>query len=133
MERAIQLTFNLLLSLVVKLPIVAFFFKKKKRQHAIGFAFVINLITWIIGTIIWLKLAESALPVSPETKTVDMNQLFIRIGACVVEIIAYWFFFGRNWKKAILIAVLSNLAFYVAAQFITLPEGFFQKKDNMIR
>lgn len=120
MDRGIQLTFNLLLTLVVKLPIVAFFFKRKKRQPAVTVAVVINLITWIVGTLLWLK--------NP-----DVNQFFLRIGISVAEAIAYWFFLGRNWKKAILIAIVTNIAIYVAAKFIVLPEGFFQKKDNIIR
>jgi hypothetical protein len=133
MDRGLQLTFNLLLTLLVKLPVVAFFFKTKKRLPAVTVALVINIITWIIGTIVWLKLAETAVPVSPETKVFDTTQLYIRISGCVVEAIAYWFFLGRNWKRAILLSVISNVAIYFAAQYITLPEGFFQRKDNMIR
>jgi hypothetical protein len=133
MDRGIQLTFNLLLTLLVKLPVVAFFFKTKKRAPAVGIALVINLVTWIIGTIVWLKLAETVVPVSPEIKVFDTTQLYIRISGCIVEAIAYWFFLGRNWKKAVLLSVISNVVIYFAAQYITLPEGFFQKKDNMIR
>lgn len=133
MDRTLHLTFNLLLTLAVKLPIVAFFFRRKKRQTAITIGFVINLITWIIGTIVWLKLAENAAPVSPEVKIFDSTQLYIRMAGTVVEAVAYWFFMGRNWKKAILLSVVSNLVMYFAALYITLPENFFQKKDNMIR
>lgn len=134
MDRGIQLTFNLLLTLLVKLPVVAFFFKTKKRGPAVTVALVINLVTWIIGTIVWLKLAEAAAPAaSAETKVFDTTQLYIRISVCIVEAIAYWFFLGRNWKRAVLLSVISNVAIYFAAQYITLPEGFFQKKDNMIR
>jgi|GEM_PF-1121881 len=133
MDRGILLTFNLLLMLAVKLPIIGFFFKKKRRQPAVTVALVINLVTWIIGTIVWLKLAESIVPVPGETKVFDTTQLYIRIGGCVVEAIAYWFFLGRNWKKSLLLAITSNIAIFFAAQFITLPESFFQTKDNMIR
>ncbi len=134
MERAIQLTFNLLLTLVVKLPIIAFFFSKRKRQSAVSISFVINLIVWIIGTILWLKMAESSTVAAPgETKIFDANQIYIRVGSCIIETVCYWYFLGRNWKKAFLLSIVSNLAIYLAAQFISLPEGFFQKKDNMIR
>ncbi|MES2850978.1 MAG: hypothetical protein V4685_18140 [Bacteroidota bacterium] len=133
MDRGIQLTFNLLLTLLIKLPVIAFFFKQKKRAPAVTLALVINLVTWIIGTIVWLKLAETAVPASPETKVFDTTQLYIRIGGSIFEAIAYWFFLGRNWKKAVLLSLISNVAIYFAAQYITLPEGFFQKKDNMIR
>jgi hypothetical protein len=120
MDRAIQLTFHLLLTLLIKLPIIGFFFGKKKRQPAVLTALMINLVSWIIGTMIWLK--------NP-----DVNQLYVRIGTSVLEAIAYWFFLGRNWKKAILMAAVTNLLSYIATQYITLPEGFFQKKSNMIR
>ncbi len=133
MDRGLLLTFNLLLMLAVKLPIIAFFFKKKRRVPAVSVAVVINLVTWIIGTIVWLKLAETIEPVAGEPKAFDTTQLYIRIFGSVVEAIAYWFFLGRNWKRAILISIVSNIAMYFAAQYITLPEGFFQKKDNIIR
>lgn len=120
MDRAIQLTFSLLLTLLVKLPIVGFFFGKKKRQPAVMTALLINLVSWIIGTLIWLK--------NP-----DLNQFYIRIGTSILETIAYWFFLGRNWKKALLMALITNTLSYLATQYITLPEGFFMKKDNRIR
>lgn len=133
MDRGLQLTFNLLLMLAVKLPIIAFFFRRKRRVPAVTVALVINLITWILSTIVWLKMAETAVPVAGETRVFDSTQLYIRIGICIVEAIAYWFFLGRNLKRAILLSFVSNIAIYFAAQFITLPENFFQKKDNIIR
>lgn len=120
MDRGLQLTFNLLLTLAIKLPVIAFFFKKRKRQSAVGIGSIINLVTWILGTIIWLK--------NP-----DVNQLYVRAGILVAESVAYWFFLGRNWKRAVLISVISNVIVYFATTYITLPDGFFQKKDNMIR
>lgn len=120
MDRAILLTFNLVLTLLVKLPVVGFFFGKKKRQPAVMTALLINLVSWILGTLIWLK--------NP-----DVNQFYIRIGTSILEAIAYWFLLGRNWKKAILMSLVTNTLSYLATQYITLPEGFFQKKDNMIR
>ena len=119
MDLALQLTFSLLLTLFVKLSIVSFFFKKKKRQPAVVIALLINLITWIVGTIIWLK--------DP-----DVNQLYIRIATTIVEGVAYWFFFGRNWQKALLMTIATNLVGYFATLY-HLPEDFFQKKNNMIR
>ena len=132
MDRALQLTFNLLLTLLVKLPVVGFFFKSKKRSSAIGIAFIINLITWIISTIIWLKTAETTQNVEASQNT-DINHIWIRLAFTVVEAVAYWFFLGKNLKKAILMAVISNILAYFATEYISLPEGFFQKKDNMIR
>ena len=119
MDLALQLTFNLLLTLFVKLSIVSFFFKKKKRQPAVVIALLINLITWIVCTIIWLK--------NP-----DVNQLYLRIATSIAEGVAYWFFFGRNWKKALLMTIATNLAGYFVTLY-HLPEDFFQKKNNMIR
>lgn len=120
MDRGLLLTFNLLLTMAVKLPIIAFFFKKKKRPAAVSIAFIINLITWIIATIIWLK--------DP-----DVNQLHLRVGIFVLEAVAFWFFLGRNWKRAVLLSFVSNLLVYFVTMYITLPEGIFQKKDNIIR
>lgn len=120
MDKALQLTFNLLLTLLVKLPIAGFFFKKRKRQPAVMMALVINVITWIVTTIIWLR--------NP-----DVNLVTVRIFTSIAEGISYWYFLGRNWKKAAIIAIISNVVCYFATQYIVLPPDFFQKKNNMIR
>lgn len=120
MDKALDLTFKLLLTLSVNLPIVSFFFKKKKRQPAVVTALLINLITWIVATIIWLK--------NP-----DVNLFHVRIVTSIVEGMAYWYFLGRNWKKALAMTIITNVISYFITQYVTLPEGFFQKKDNMIR
>lgn len=115
-----QITFNLLVTLAIKLPLVAFFYKKSKRQQAITAALIINLITWVLATIMWLK--------NP-----DVNQVYLRIGVTLLEAFAYWFFMGRNWKRALLLAIISNAIVYFITKWVTLPDSLFQKKDNMIR
>ncbi len=117
-----SLTFNLLFTLAIKLPIVAYFFKKRKRQSAINIAMIINLTSWVISKIIWLQFAE----VSPHIL------LEITIGMAVVEGVAYWYFLGRNWKKALLMALVTNIAAYLITTYIKMPAGLFQKKTTII-
>ena len=117
---AAKLTFNLLIILLVELPIVAYFFRRKKRPSALTVAFLVNIVSWVIGTIIWFK--------NP-----DVNMLYVRIGTSILETVVYWFFLGRNWKKAILMALIANAASFAVSQFVYLPDSFFQKSNNMIR
>jgi len=120
---ATKITFNLLLILLIELPIVAYFFRKKKRQVAVFVALLANIVTWIVSTILFQN--------NPDT-----NMLPIKIGGAIFETLVYWFFLGRNWKKAILMSLIANTASYLATTFIQLPDGFLQKAppgNNIIR
>ncbi len=120
METAAKLTFELLLILLVELPIVAYFFRRKKRPTVLTVALLVNVLSWVIGTILWLR--------NP-----DVNKFYIKMGTSALEAAVYWYFLGRNWKKAILMSLVANTVSYIITHFVYLPDDFFQKKTNMIR
>jgi len=115
-----ELAFDLLLTLLVELPVIGFFFKKRKRQPAIIIGLVVNLVTWPLSQIVRLKFP-------------DLDILWIKAGVTVVETVAFYYFMGRNWKRAILISFAANGASILATHFIKFPAELFVKKSNMIR
>ncbi len=112
-----DLAFNLLLTLLVELPIIAFFFRKRKRKAALLVGLLVNLITWPIVNIIRLN--------------TDWSLDMVEIGVVIVDGLAYWFFLGRNISKAVFITVLANAASYLITKFVHLGPDFFQKKVNV--
>jgi hypothetical protein len=112
-----DLAFNLLLTLLVELPIIGFFFRKRKRKAALMVGLLVNLITWPVINIIRLN--------------TEWNLDVVEIGVVVVEGIAYWLFLGRNITKALLITVLANGASYVVTRFVHIGPDFLQKKVNV--
>lgn len=115
-----ELTFDLLLTLLVELPIIAFFFKRRKRQAALIVGLIVNLATWPIFHYFRFKYP-------------DLNVIWIKAGITVIEAVAYWYFLGRNWKKAILLSLVANGASLLVTSFIKYPSDIFLKKPNMIR
>jgi len=114
-----DLAFNLLLTILVELPIVGFFFSKRKRRSALMVCLFVNVVTWPVVNIIRLS--------------TDWDLNLVEIGVVVLEGIAYWFFLGRNWTKAALIAILANTASFLVTKFVHIGPDFFQKKTNIIR
>ncbi len=113
-----DLLFNFLLTILVELPIVGFFFKKRKRKAAWLVCLLANLVTWPIVNIIRLN--------------TDWNLEIVEIGVVILEGAAYWFFLGRNWTKAISITILANAASFLLTKFVHIGPDFFQKKSNII-
>jgi len=112
------LTINFLITLLIELPIVILFFKRKKRMDAAWMAVVINIITWSIAHIIFFS---TELPV-----------YYAAIGLAIVEAIAFKLLLNCNWKKAISIAILANsLSFYIT-QLIPVDIEVFKQKEEII-
>jgi hypothetical protein len=108
-----DLAFNLLLIFLIEVPIIGFFFKRKKRSSAYVFAFLINAITWPIINVIRLN--------------TDWNLIYVQCGITIVEIVAYIFFIQCSWKKALLMAIIANTLSFVATKYIKLPENLLKK------
>jgi hypothetical protein len=113
-----DLLFNLLLIILIELPIVGFFFKKRKRRAALMTGLFANIITWPIVNIIRLN--------------TDWNANLVLIGVMLVEGFIYWFILGKNIKKSTLITITANLASFFITKFVYLPADFFQKKSDII-
>jgi hypothetical protein len=99
-----ELAFNLLLTLLIELPIVAFFFRQRKRKYALSIAFFANIITWPIVNIIRIN--------------TDWNLNWVEVGVVIAEGFAYWLLLGRHVKRSIIITILANTASFFATKYI---------------
>jgi len=113
------LTINFLITLLIELPIVILFFKRKKRKEAAWMAFLINIITWSIAHIIFFS---TELPIYP-----------VAIGLAIGEAIAFYLMLNCNWKKAISIAILTNLLSFYINQLIPVDIDIFKQKEEIIQ
>ena len=114
-----DLAFNLLLVILIELPIIGFFFNRRRRKFAYLVGLLVNLVTWPIVKFIWLNTSW------------DLN--WVQVGVVVAEGFAFWIFLGRNFQKAALISIIANLASFIITKFVYIPPDFFQKKTNIIR
>ena len=111
------LAVNLLLTLLLEIPIIALFFKRRKRQQAILVGTLINVISWSVAHILFF--------------TMDINIYLVAVVLAIGEAIAFHFFFPCNWRIAILISIIANsLSFYVTQR---IPRDLFQSKPDLIR
>jgi hypothetical protein len=113
-----DLAFNLLLTLLLEIPLVGFFFRRKKRKNAYLIALLINIITWPIVNVIRLN--------------TDFNLNIVEIGVIIVEAVTYWVVLATGWKKGFLIALLANLLSFTVTKFVYIGPDFLQKKSDII-
>ena len=113
-----ELAFNLLLTILLELPIVGFFFKRKKRGNALLICFVVNIITWPLVNVIRLS--------------TDWNMNIVEIGVVVTEAVAYSFLLQCGWRKGFLMSVAANTVSFLVTKFVYLTPDFFQNKSNLI-
>ncbi len=111
------LALKLLITLLIELPIIALFFRRKKRQKAILMGLLINIISWSVIHIIFF--------------TFDVNILYVATGIAVGEAIAFHQLLDCNWTKAIILSLVVNCLSYFATQYI--PLDLFQSKPETIR
>lgn len=114
-----DLAFNLLLIILIELPIIGFFYSKRRRKSAYAVGFFVNVFTWPIVNIIRLNTSW------------DLN--WVQAGVVVIEGLFFWLLMGRNLKKAALISIIANLVSFLVTKVVYLPPDFFQKKTNIIR
>ena len=105
------LALNLLLTLLIELPIIALFFKRKKRQSVTLMSALINIISWSVAHIIIFSS--------------DINIYYITIVLAIVEAIAFKWILPCTWKKAIVISIIVNcLSFFITMQIPNQVELF---------
>ena len=109
------LALNFLLTVLIELPIIALFFKRKKRRLAIPIALVINIISWSVSHIIFF--------------TTDTNMNYVAIGLGIGEAIAFHKFLECNWKKAIVLSLLVNCLSFFGTRLM--PADVFQSKPDL--
>ena len=108
---------NFFLTILIELPIIALFFKRKKRQAAVLMALLINIISWAITNIIFF--------------TTDVNMTYVAIALAIGEAIAFRKFLECSWKKAIIISIIVNSLSFFATKMI--PKDYFEPKPGMMK
>lgn len=109
-----RLAINFLVLILIELPIIALFFKRKKRQKAVLIALLINVISWAVYYIIFFS--------------TDINRYHVAIGLAIGEAIAFHKFLECNWKKAIIMSLIVNSLSFSITQLI--PVDIFQWKTG---
>ena len=113
-----DLAFNLLLTLLLELPVIGFFFRRKKRNSALIAGLIVNIITWPLVNIVRLN--------------TDWNLNIVEIGVVVIEALAFWFILEIGWRKAFLMSVIANTISFIVTKFVYIGPDFFQKKSEII-
>lgn len=112
------LAFDLLLTILIELPIFAFFYKRKKRPVVLKFGLLVNLISWPIAHI---------LKISTEIN-VDLIEILVAIG----EGAGLWFLIECSWKKAFMMSLIANGLSFIATSLIHFDPEVFQNKQHII-
>ncbi len=113
-----ELAFDLLLTLLIELPIIALFFKRKKRPVALMYGVLVNLISWLIAHI--LKIST------------DINIVVIEVVIITGEAVGLWLLTGCGWKKGFIMSVIANSLSFLATYYIHFDADIFQDKNNII-
>ncbi len=113
-----DLAFNLLLTILLELPVVGFFFVRKKRKNALLVCLLTNLVTWPIINILRLN--------------TEINSDIIAIAVVAAEGAAYWFFLETGFKKGLLMSFVANLLSYILTRIIFIPGDYWQGKPDII-
>jgi hypothetical protein len=107
------LTFNLLLTLLIELPVVAFFFKRKAREHAVLTAFLVNIVTWPLVQVVVFS------------TDVTRQNFFLELAVILVEAIAYKIWLECTWKKSFLMSAIANLMSYAGGVILNVILNHF--------
>ena len=118
-DHNMELTFSLLLTFILELPIAGFFFKKRKRRMAYFVCLFVNLVTWPIMNIIRLK--------------TEWNLNIVEVFVIIAEGIGYWLILKCGWKKAILITIVSNIVSFLIIKMVHFEPDILPEKIDIIR
>lgn len=103
-----KLALHFLLIILVELPILVLFFKRKKRQHAIYMALLINIISWSVAHVIFFS--------------TEVNLYYIQLLVIVGEAIAFNKVLECSWKKAFTMSILVNILSFLVTQWVPLDD-----------
>lgn len=112
------LAFDLLLTLMIELPIIALFFKRKKRPMALSYGLLVNLISWTLVHL--LKIYT------------EINIAVIEIAVVTAEGIGLWLLTGCGWKKGFMMSAIANCISFFATRLVHIDADTFQQKNNII-
>ena len=111
------LAINLLLTILIELPIIALFFKRKRRQKALLMGLLVNIVSWSVAHIILFS--------------TDINISYVAVALGIAEAIAFHMLLECSWKTAIIMSLVINSLSFYATQLI--PVDVFQSKPDVIR
>ena len=114
-----ELTFSLFVTLLLEIPIVGFFFKKRKRRSAYLVCLFVNIVTWPIINIIRLN--------------TDWDLNLVEIFVVIAEGLGYWFILNCGWKKATLITLTSNLVSFIVIKMVHFEPDILPEKIDIIK
>ncbi len=109
---------DILLTLLLELPLIALFFKKKKRWAAVMYGFFIILVTWPIVHIIKMS--------------TEISSNVIEVGVVIAEGLTLWILTNCGWKKGFLISIVINCSSFFIMKTITLDPDMLQNKPNIV-
>jgi hypothetical protein len=112
------LALNFLLIILVEIPILILFFKRKKRQNAIYMALLINIISWAVAHVILFS--------------TEVNIYYVTILIIIGEAIAFNKFLECSWKKSFIMSLLVNTLSFLATQYIPLDEMFPSRPEQIM-
>jgi hypothetical protein len=112
------LAINFLLTIIIELPIIALFFKSRKRQAAVMMALLINVISWSVAHIVFFS--------------TDLNMNYVAVAIAIGEAIAFKRFLETNWKKAIIMSLIVNTLSFLAVKHIPIDLDLFKSKTEFI-
>ncbi|MEO6548872.1 MAG: hypothetical protein ABIN94_12775 [Ferruginibacter sp.] len=110
------LAINFLLTILIELPIIGLFFKRKKRQQALLMALLINIISWAAAHVIFFS--------------VDVNMFYVAVVLAAGEAIAFHMLLDCRWVKAIVMSLIVNSLSYFIIHLIPGDLDFFQSRPG---
>ena len=113
-----DLAFNLFLTLLLEVPVVGFFFRRKNRKYAYLVALLTNIITWVALNIVRLNS--------------DLNLNIAAIAMMIVEAVVYALLLDCGWKKAFLISIVANLISFVVTKYVYINPDFLQNNQEVV-
>lgn len=111
------LALTLLLTLIIELPIIALFFRRKKRQSVLPMAALINIISWSIAHMLFFS--------------TEINIYYIAIGISIGEAIAFHLLLPCDWKRAIIMSIIANSISFLITQQIPVDTELFPSTPEM--
>ncbi len=112
------LALNFLLIILVEIPILILFFKRKKRQNAVYMALLINIISWAVAHVILFS--------------TEVNIYYVTILIIIGEAIAFNKFLECSLKKSFIMSLLVNTLSFLATQYIPLDEMFPTRPEQIM-
>lgn len=113
------LAINFLLTILIELPIIAIFFRRKKRQSALLMSLLINIISWSVAHILFF--------------TTDISIYYIALGLGIGEAAAFYKLLECSWKKAIILSLIVNSLSFSVTKSIPVDFDLFPSKPGTMR